>query len=249
MLIIPFVLQAQVSSNLWKLTYPNLVPSNSSWSTQVGNLTITGTCIGCNTGGTNADVNWAFFNGSGINLSTTTNSVLIGRTSTTTVSSLEVVGTTTSNNFIATSTANVSTFGYRVGIATSSPYASLSIQSGFATGDAFVVATSSGATVAGYDNDGHRFTSGPAPAISVCGTGSGSVIGDDQSGTITTATAATACTMTFSKAYRNTPTCTVTDNSLVGFADVASISVSAVTFGISSALTGGNLFYSCSYHK
>lgn len=135
------------------------------------------------------------------------------------------------------------------GIGTSTPYATLSVQSGASTGDAFVIATSTGNAVFGVDNDGHRFTSGPAPVISTCGTGTGTVVGDDQSGTITTATAATACTMTFSKAYRLTPTCTVTDNSLVGFADVSSVSVSAVTFGISSALTGGNLYYNCQYHK
>lgn len=139
--------------------------------------------------------------------------------------------------------------GGNVGVGTSSPYASLSVQSNSGTGDAFVIATSTGATVAGEDNDGHRFTSGPAPIISSCGTGSGSVVGDDQNGTITTATAAVACTATFSKAYRNTPTCRVTDDSLVGFADVSSISTSAVTFGISSALTGGHLYYECSYHK
>lgn len=136
-----------------------------------------------------------------------------------------------------------------IGVSTTTPYATLSVQSNASTGDAFVVATSSGAAVFGVDNDGHQFTSGPAPVISTCGTGTGTVVGDDQSGTITTATAATACTATFSKAYRSTPVCTVTDNSLVGFADIASVSVSAVTFGISSALTGGNLYYSCSYHK
>lgn len=135
------------------------------------------------------------------------------------------------------------------GTGTSSPYATFSIQSNLSTGDAFVVATSSGNVVAGVDNDGHEFTGGPAPAISSCGTGSGTVIGNDQSGTITTATAATACTMTFAKAYKNTPTCNVTDNSLVGFADISTISTTAVTFGISSALTAGNLYYSCSYHK
>lgn len=135
------------------------------------------------------------------------------------------------------------------GIGTSSPFANLSLQSNLSTGDAFVVATSTGASIGGYDNDGHRFTAGPAPAISSCGTGTGTVVGDDQSGIITTATAATACTMTFAKAYRTAPACNVTDDSLVGFADISSISTTAVTFGISSALTGGHLYYSCSYHR
>lgn len=138
-----------------------------------------------------------------------------------------------------------------IGIGTSSPFATTSIQSNSSTGDAFSIATSSGATVSGEDNGGHGYTSGPPPAISTstCGTGTGTVVGDDQSGTVTTATAATACTMTFAKAYQKTPTCTVTDNSLVGFADISNISTTAVTFGISSALTGGNLYYQCTYHR
>lgn len=134
-----------------------------------------------------------------------------------------------------------------VGVGTSTPWGMLSVVS--STDPVFVVATSSGASIAGYDGDGHRFTSGPTPGISSCGTGTGTVVGDDQSGTITTATAATACTLTFSKAYKNTPTCRVTDNSTIGFADVSSISTTAVTFGISSALTGGLLYYDCTYHR
>lgn len=134
------------------------------------------------------------------------------------------------------------------GIGSTSPFARLSVASTAGT-DPFAVATSSSATlVFGIDQDGHLYSAGPAPAVSSCGTGSGSVVGDDQSGTITTATAATACTVTFSHSYAATPVCTVSDNSLVGFADISSISASAVTFGISSALTGGNLYYACSYH-
>lgn len=144
----------------------------------------------------------------------------------------------------------INQFGGSVGIGgTTTPYANLSIQSGSGTGDALAIATSTGASIAGYDNDGHRYTAGPPPAISSCGTGTGTVVGDDQSGVITTATAATACTATFSKAYRIAPVCVVTDDSLVGFASIASVSTSAVTFGISSALTGGKLYYSCSYHR
>lgn len=135
------------------------------------------------------------------------------------------------------------------GVGTTSPTATSSIQSNSSVGDALVIATSTGATVSGIDNRGHAFTSGPAPTISSCGTGTGTVVGDDQSGTITTATAATACTATFSVAYDSTPLCTVTDDSLVGFADISSISATAVTFGISSALTGGHLYYQCRYHR
>lgn len=136
------------------------------------------------------------------------------------------------------------------GIATSTPYATLSVQSNLSTGDAFVVATSSGNPIVGFDNDGHKFTSGPKPTISTCGTGTGTVNGDDEGGTITTATAATACTMTFAKSYRgNGLYCMVTDDSLTGIADITSTSTTAVVFGISSALTGGHLYYQCAYHK
>lgn len=148
-----------------------------------------------------------------------------------------------------TGATNLATLNGNVGIGTTTPFGTLSVQSNSGTGDALLVATSSGNTIGGLDNDGHRFTGGPAPVISICGTGTGTVVGDDQSGTITTATAATACTATFSKAYRSTPVCIVTDDSLVGFADVSAISTTAVTFGISSALTGGHLYYSCSYHR
>lgn len=150
---------------------------------------------------------------------------------------------------VATSTTFVVSWKGNVGVGTTTPYANLSIQSNASTGDMFVAATTTGGGGFGEDNDGHQFTTGPAPVISSCGTGTGTVVGDDQGGTITTATAATACTATFAKAYRNTPVCTVTDNSLVGFADISSVSTTAVTFGISSALTGGLLYYQCSYHK
>lgn len=139
--------------------------------------------------------------------------------------------------------------GGNLGLGTSTPYATLSIQSGASTGDAFAVATSSGNAIGGYDNDGHRFTSGPAPVISACGTGTGTVVGDDQGGVITTATTATACTLTFSKAYRVAPYCTASDNSLAGFADITTISTAAITFGISAPLTAGKIYYSCAYHK
>lgn len=134
-----------------------------------------------------------------------------------------------------------------VGIGTSTPQSTLSIQATSGT-DPFTISSSTN-NIFGIDAQNHKFTGGVAPAISSCGTGTGTVVGDDQTGTITTATAATACTMTFAQIYTNIPSCNVTDNSLVGFADIASISTTTVTFGISSALTGGNLYYSCGYHR
>lgn len=135
------------------------------------------------------------------------------------------------------------------GFGSTSPSAQLSVQSNSGTVDVVSYATSTGASVGGIDGDGHAYTAGPAPVISTCGTGAGTVVGDDQGGTITTATAATSCTATFAHVFQRTPFCTVTDDSLVGFADISSISASSVTFGISSALTGGHLYYQCSYHR
>lgn len=137
-----------------------------------------------------------------------------------------------------------------VGIGTTTSYASLSVQSGTSTGDAFVVATSTGATVGGIDNDGHTFTSGPTPAVTACGAGSPSVVGDDQGGTIITGTAATSCTLTFSKAYRVIPYMSgLSDNSATIVPSVSSISTTAVTFSLGAGLSGGQVYYSINYHK
>lgn len=212
---------------------------------------VSGTGSDCGSGGGGSSVGpvntLQASNGSGGFIATGTPQLTVGNllaTSTTATS-------TFAGDIVQGSGSSVFTVDYtgNVGVGTSTPFANLSIQSNLATGDAFVIATSTGKSIGGYDNDGHRFTAGPAPVISSCGTGTGTVVGDDQSGTITTATAATACTMTFAKAYRTAPMCNVTDDSLVGFADISSISTTATTFGISSALTGGHLYYSCAYHR
>lgn len=111
------------------------------------------------------------------------------------------------------------------------------------------LATSTGGSVFGVDASGHIYTSGGAPVISSCGTGSPTITGDDSTGTITTGTAAAGCTMTFVAAYASTPSCNVSDDSTASAADISSISTTAVSFGLSVSLSGGHLYYSCSYHK
>lgn len=145
----------------------------------------------------------------------------------------------------------VGTNGGLIGIGTSTPYATLSVQSGSNTGDAFAVATSSGKTVFGIDNDGHKFSSGPAPIVSSCGTGSPTIVGDDQGGTITTGTGATSCTITFSKAYRNTPYVTyIGDNSIVITSSVTTLDTTHAVISVSGAgLTGGLIWYGFGYHQ
>lgn len=156
-----------------------------------------------------------------------------------------IYGTGLYNN---SSTLSATALAGLIGIGTSTPYATLSINSGLSTGDAFVVATSTGGQIMGIDNDGHQFTSGTT-TVSSCGTGA-SINGDDQGGTITTGTAATSCTITFSKAYRNTPYMSgLSDNSATIVASVSTISTTGVTFSLGAGLTGGQIYYSVAYHK
>lgn len=54
------------------------------------NITISGTCTGCPSGGGGADGNWTWWNGSGIRLATSTNQVLAGGSATTTTKQFEV---------------------------------------------------------------------------------------------------------------------------------------------------------------
>lgn len=248
------------------------IATSSPWTTLsvAGNMALTGKLFDSKgSGGTAGNVlmataagtQWVATSTSAASVSNSDGTLTISPTTGAVVASLALAhantwtglqqfgGNASSTQITTTGNAYLATSGGSVGIGTTSPYAALSIITGLGTGDALAIGTTTKTLIAGFDNDGHRFTSGYAPVVSSCGTGSGSVVGDDQSGTITTATAAVSCTLTFAKAYRATPTCTVTDNSLVGFADIASISASAVTFGISSALTGGNLYYSCSYHR
>lgn len=134
------------------------------------------------------------------------------------------------------------------GIGSTSPSATTTIQSNSSVGDAFSVATTTGTYVWGVDNDGHHFTSGPAPTISLCGTGSPSISGDDQGGIVTTGTAATSCTLTFAKAYRATPYCTASDDSGTVTPSVTT-TASTVVFGLGAGLSGGKVQYMCSYHR
>lgn len=180
---------------------------------------------------------------------------------------LSIAGEVAAKNYIATSTTATSTFAGDVtvgsgsvsficiyagncGFGTTTPYATLSVQALNSITDIVAIATSTGAPVAGYDSDGHPFTSGPAPTVSSCGTGSPTIVGDDRGGTITTGTAATACTLTFSKAWQKTPYPQgISDNSATIVPSISSISTTAVTFGLGAGLSGGQVYYSFNQHK
>lgn len=138
----------------------------------------------------------------------------------------------------------------RVGIATTSPWATLSVVASSGSNPLFVVATSSGQGFPNFEIDGtgHIVTSGGKPIISSCGT-TNSISGNDVQGSIMfTGTLVTACTLTFATAVPAGQTlgCTASDNSLTGFSDISATSTTAVTFGISTGLAAGTIYYNCS---
>lgn len=94
---------------------------------------------------------------------------------------------------------------------------------------------------------GHFITGGPAPTISSCGTTpNGSVVGDDNEGTITVGGGSvTSCTLTFAKTWGTTPICIITDNSTTSTGDVSAISATAFTTSFSLSVGGGTIWYRC----
>lgn len=94
---------------------------------------------------------------------------------------------------------------------------------------------------------GHIVTYGNTPVISACGvTPSGSVVGDDNQGTITVGGGAvTSCTLTFGSTWGATPTCVLTSNSTAVTTDISAISATAFTINSSLSLGGGIVWYRC----
>lgn len=104
--------------------------------------------------------------------------------------------------------------------------------------------TTSSVLIGGGANDvvvqSHLSSTGTAPGTpSSCGTGSPTVAGSDSAGTITTGTAATACTIAFATTFTTTPKSAVcsSNNAAIACA-VTSLSAISITFGLSAALSG-----------
>lgn len=121
------------------------------------------------------------------------------------------------------------------------------------TGSIFTVAATTspsiGAPIKLFDVDqyGHLTASStPAtPAISSCGTGS-PVMGasaNDDTGNFTTGTSATTCTITFGRAYATTPTVIISDSNTSAVVDVSSVSTTAFTISLASALSAVTVYY------
>lgn len=98
------------------------------------------------------------------------------------------------------------------------------------------------------DQWGHIITSGDPTSVVSCGTSS--VSGNDRNGTITlTGVALTSCTMNFAHPYVTAPDCVVSDNTTASVADISSVSISQIVFGLSVGLNSGSLYYQCMNHQ
>jgi hypothetical protein len=89
----------------------------------------------------------------------------------------------------------------------------------------------------------HVLSTGPAPALTSCGT-SPSIAGSDFFGTVTPGTQPlTTCNVTFAKAYLTAPGCMVTNQTSPATSPIAYV---LFTTGIQVTTTGGKLNYFCS---
>lgn len=90
---------------------------------------------------------------------------------------------------------------------------------------------------------GHAIFGGGTPT---CGTGCSSVAGKDSQFVVTTGSAVTSVAVNFGTAYTAAPVCTVSSNSTLSFAAIASApTTTGLTFGLSASLTGGLLYVIC----
>ncbi len=143
-------------------------------------------------GGGGTDANWSFFNGSGIRLATTTNQVLIGNSSTSSLAALEVrsalgiltTGSTTlqgftglrstttnatTTNFFATLASSTSSFISQL-IATRSTTTNATTTSLFATTTRFIGATTTGLAITNVPSTILKTNSGGSVVPTVAGT-------------------------------------------------------------------------------
>lgn len=105
-----------------------------------------------------------------------------------------------------------------VGISTSAPNARLALVAAGAadaTADAITISSANqlGTYLAVDAGSGHIEVSSNTPTIANCGTGTQAIIGNDSWGKITmgTAPSGTLCAITFTKAWKKAPSCTVQD--------------------------------------
>lgn len=92
---------------------------------------------------------------------------------------------------------------------------------------------------------GYHTTHGAVPSLSSCGTSTINDHADNMHGTVAVAGVVTACTVNFGTPFVNAPSCQVSDNSTTIAPAVTTRTNSAVTFGFSLSLNGGEFSYHC----
>lgn len=240
---------------------------------EIGGL-VSGTGSACGAGGGSGGGNskWASSTPSWTGSALTPNGgiltkVVIGETGTSTPTSiLEVNGTTTVQNLIASSTTASSTFAadltdgtglsalstdylgnVAVGSSTQGNYSAVFSVSQNSTSTPifpfFVIASSTNMTTAQIftiDQYGHRMTGGIAPT---CGSGCSSVTGDDSNMRAITGSGVTAVIVNFASTWVNTrgvnitPVCNASDESGGTTVSDASSTPTTVTMNLSASLT------------
>lgn len=147
-----------------------------------------------------------------------------------------IVGTSSGNLF----TASSATTGVQFISVSSTPAV---LQSDFLLN----VSSSSGVLTFGIQNNSHVISSGTTPSVSSCGTSpSMDPNSTDFAGTINTGSASpTACTLTFSTPFPNTPVCVVSDDLQTSEPAVTARSASAITLTLGASLSSGHIFYIC----
>lgn len=141
--------------------------------------------------------------------------------------------------------ASIGTNGMSLGVGSSTPYAHLSVSGDGNTTPLFAVATTSNQGLPNYmiDSKGHIITSGQPPVISSCGTTPSFVGPANDTNMIVQvgSVAATACTITFAKAYATRPRVTISNESM-SITNAMTFTVSTTAITISQvALTGAIL--------
>lgn len=111
-----------------------------------------------------------------------------------------------------------------------------------------IISTTSTFYSVAISSNSHFITGGPAPTISSCGSGpNGSVVGDDNTGTITAGGGVvTACTLTFFRPWGTSPVCTISTNSTAITSDISTLNSTTMVTGFSASLGGGVIYYRCS---
>lgn len=159
------------------------------------------------------------------------------------------INTLVGTNFFTIATTSANAFSIQDGYGTQV----LNTATASTTGSIFTVAATTSPSLTSaiklfdVDQYGHFTASstGATPTISTCGTGAPvmNANANDATGSFTTGTSASACTITFAHAYATTPIVVISDSNTSAVADISSISTTAFTVSLASALSAVTVYY------